>query len=40
MGKLVNDSLLRGTLINIVEYFTSRRDIGERVMSRITRRSY
>jgi len=29
MGKLVNDPLLRGTLINIAKYFASRRDIGE-----------
>jgi hypothetical protein len=40
MGKLVNDPLLRGTLINVVEYFTSRRDIGEKIVSRITRKSY
>jgi hypothetical protein len=40
MGKLVDDPLLRGTLLNIVEYFTSRRDIGEKIVSRITRKSY
>jgi len=40
MGKLVDDPLLRGTLVNIVEYFTSRRDIGEKIVSRITRKSY
>jgi hypothetical protein len=40
MGKLVNDPLLRGTLVNIVEYFASRRDIGEKIIARITRRSY
>jgi len=40
MGKLVNDPLLRGTLLNIVEYFASRRDIGEKIVSRITRKSY
>jgi hypothetical protein len=40
MGKLVNDPLLRGTLINIAKYFTSRRDIGEKIVSRITRKSY
>jgi hypothetical protein len=40
MGKLVNDPLLRGTLLNIAKYFTSRRDIGEKIVSRITRKSY
>jgi hypothetical protein len=40
MGKLINDPLLRETLVNIVEYFTSRRDIGEKIVSRITRKSY
>ena len=40
MGKLVNDSLLRGTLVNIVEYFASRRDIGKKIVSRMTRKSY
>jgi hypothetical protein len=40
MGKLVNDPLLRGTLVNIVKYFASRRDIGEKIVSRITRKSY
>jgi len=40
MGKLVNDPLLRGTLVNMVEYFASRRDIGEKIIARITRRSY
>jgi hypothetical protein len=40
MGKLVNDPLLWGTLVNIVEYFASRRDIGEKIVSRITRKSY
>jgi len=40
MGKLVNDPLLRGTLINIAKHFTSRRDIGEKIVSRITRKSY
>jgi hypothetical protein len=40
MDKLLGDPLLRGTLINIVEYFTSRRDLGEKIVSRITRKSY
>jgi hypothetical protein len=40
MGKLVNDPLTRGTLLNIAKYFTSRRDIGEKIVSRITRKSY
>jgi len=40
MGKLVNDPLLQGTLLNIAKYFTSRRDIGEKLVSRITRKSY
>jgi hypothetical protein len=40
MGKLVNDPLLRGTLLNIAKYFASRRDIGEKIVSRITRKSY
>jgi hypothetical protein len=40
MGKLVNDPLTRGTLLNIAKYFTSRRDIGEKIVYRITRKSY
>ena len=40
MGKLVNDPLPRGTLINIAKYFASRRDIGEKIVSRITRKSH
>ena len=40
MGKLVNDPLPRGTLVNIAKYFASRRDIGEKIVSRITRKSY
>ena len=40
MGKLVNDPLIRGTLLNIAKYITSRRDIGEKIVSRITRKSY
>jgi hypothetical protein len=40
MGKLVNDPLLRGTLVNIAKYFASRRDVGEKIVSRITRKSY
>ena len=40
MDKLVNDSLLRGTLVNIAKYFASRHDIGEKIISRITRKSY
>jgi hypothetical protein len=40
MGKLINDPLPRGTLVNIVEYFASRRDIGEKIVPRIMRKSY
>ncbi len=40
MGKLINDPLLRGTLVNIAKYFASRRDIGEKVVFRIARKSY
>jgi hypothetical protein len=40
MGKLINDPPLRGTLINIVEFFASKLDIGEKVTSRITSKSY
>jgi hypothetical protein len=40
MDKLLGDPLLRGTLINVVEYFALRRDIGEKIVSRMTRKSY
>jgi len=39
-GKAMHDPSFRSTLPNILRYVTTRRDIGEKIIARITRRSY
>jgi hypothetical protein len=38
--KTMHDPFFRSTLPNILRYVTTRRDIGEKIIARITRRSY
>jgi len=40
LEKLLRDPYFRGTLPNILKYLAKRQDIGERIITRITRRSY
>jgi hypothetical protein len=39
-GKAARDPVFRATLPNALKYIAARRDIGERIVSRVTRRSY
>jgi hypothetical protein len=39
-GKVVRDPVFRATLPNALKYIAARRDIGKRIVSRVTRRSY
>jgi len=39
-GKAMHDPFFRSTLPNILRYVITRRDIGEKIIARITRRSY
>jgi hypothetical protein len=40
VGKAMHDLSFRSTLPNILRYVITRRDIGEKIIARITRRSY
>ena len=40
VNKVLSDLIFRGTSINILRYFLTRRDAGRAVLSRLTRRSY
>ena len=40
VGKAMHDPSFRSTLPNILRYVITRRDIGEKIIARITRRSY
>ena len=39
-GKAARDPAFRATLPNALKYIAARRDIGKRIVSRVTRRSY